>query len=124
MTVIQQITYANAEVRGQLRQWKKKLAKDYTTVSTAMHAMARADAPTPLRDMTFRKSEVGRERALAKLHKSFGPGVVQECFRLKGKHPHAVWSILKPREAVMAPESDFPDDKLRGSLLQDCVVLN
>jgi hypothetical protein len=122
--IVSQITYANAEVRGQLRQWKKKLAKDYTTFSTAMHAMACDAAPTPLGDMMFRKSKVGRERALAKLHKSFGPGVVLECSRLEGKHPLAVWSILNPREAVTVLESDFPDDKLRGSLLQDCVVLN
>jgi hypothetical protein len=67
----------------------------------------------------------GRERAFNKISKAFGPGVTLESVSL-GKHNRsfAIWSILKPRNAVTVEVSDDIPECERASLVQDCVTLN
>lgn len=111
----QPATYANAAIRGQMRQWKEKLADDYRTFD---RAFCSADLGLITTDFVRRGSEKGRQRAFEKIRKAFGPGVALEGLRIDGKHPLAIWSILRPRHAVImdaAPES---------GLMQDCVTVN
>jgi hypothetical protein len=71
-----------------------------------------------IEDMVKRGSATGRRRAFDKIAAAVGPGPILEGLRLDGEHPLAVWSILKPRDAVTvdaAPES---------GLAQDCVTVN
>src|SRR5262249_7957420 len=109
------VTYRDAWSRGLVRQWKNKLAHHYATFSIAYDSdnlLAVAE------DFVKKHSAKGRRRALDKLSRSFGPGAVLDGLRIDGKHPLAVWSILKPRNAVTVnatPES---------GLAQDCVCIN
>jgi hypothetical protein len=96
------VTYANAEVRGQLRVWKQKLARDYAAFERG------------------RARVRGTGGALVKIQRACGPGVTLELAHLDGEHPHAIFSILRPRDAVMI---EMPDAE-RGSLMQDCVAVN
>lgn len=111
----QPATYANAAIRGQMRQWKGELADDYCTFDRACRSAGLKSAAI---DFAQRNSEKGRRRAFEKIRKAFGPGATLEGLRIEGKHPLAIWSILKPRHAVImdaAPES---------GLMQDCVTVN
>lgn len=117
------VTYANAEVRGQLRVWKQKLARDHAAFERVYRALAGdlRDAPV---DLVKRSSRAGRERALTKIQRALGPGVTLELAHLEGKHPHAIFSILRPRDAVVIETPDDMPDAERGSLMQDCVAVN
>jgi hypothetical protein len=102
-------------VRGQLRQWKEKLAQQYRQFDRAY----RDERTQPLvTDFLKRSSREGRRRAFRKLARAFGPGVTLEGLRLDGDYPMAVWSILKPRESVAG---GAPAD---SGLAQDCVTVN
>jgi hypothetical protein len=109
------VAYQDAWSRGLVRQWKTRLANSYAIFSRAYgndNLLAVAE------DFAKRSSIKGRRRALDKLSRSFGPGAALNGLRIDGKHPTAVWSILKPRNAVTVnatPES---------GLAQDCVCLN
>jgi hypothetical protein len=90
------VTYANAEVRGRLRAWKQKLARDYAVFERAYEA-PNGDLRDAAVDMVKRDSLVGRQRAFAKIQRAIGPGVTLELAHLDGKHPHAVFSLFRPR---------------------------
>jgi hypothetical protein len=63
-------TYANAEVRGRLRQWKAKLATDYRRLDRLLTSDAlTADAA----DFCARSSATGRSRAFARIAKRLAP---------------------------------------------------
>lgn len=117
------VTYANSEVRGQLRVWKQKLARDYAAFDSVYRPVA-GDLRDAAVDLVKRTSRAGRERALAKIKRALGPGVTLELAHLDGKHPHAIFSILKPRDAVTIEMPDDTPDAERGSFMQDCVAVN
>jgi hypothetical protein len=102
-------------VRGQLRQWKEKLAQQYREFDNAYR-----DARTQPLVMDFlkRSSREGRRRAFRKLARAFGPSVTLEGLRLDGDYPMAVWSILMPRESVTAGAP------AESGLAQDCITVN
>jgi hypothetical protein len=115
------VAYGNAAIRGQLRRWKSTLAERYR----GFDAVYRGDRST-LRglvdDFVRRGSPTGRRRAFAKLATAFGSGVTLEGLRTAGDAhsdapPLAVWSLLKPRAAVVV-EPRTP------SLAQNCIAVN
>jgi hypothetical protein len=110
----QPATYADAEIRGRLRQWKEGLVRNYRR-----YDRARKDPETEelIGQFVRRSSRLGRHRAFDRLARRFGPGVSLEGVRLDG-NPLAVWSILWPRFSVVL---NAPADH---SLSQDCVVVN
>jgi hypothetical protein len=102
-------------VRGQLRQWKEKLAQQYRQFDRAYcDHRTRSFAE----DFVNRSSRQGRRRALGKLKRAFGPGVTLEGLRLDGNYPMAVWSLLSSRESVTAGAP------MESGLAQDCVTVN
>lgn len=108
-------TYADAEVRGRLRQWKIALADRYRIVDRCMagHALI-AD----IKALCARGSRTGRQRAFTRInHALTTAGATLEGQRLDGKHPLAVWSILAPRDSVTVAPDD-PSDA------QNCVTVN
>jgi len=111
----QPAAYSNAAVRGQLRQWKEKLAQQYRQFDRAY-----SDGRTQsfVQDFVKRSSREGRRRAVGRLARAFGPGVTLEGRRLDGNYPMAVWSILRPRESVTAGAP------AESGLAQDCVTVN
>jgi hypothetical protein len=119
----QPVAYGKPEVRGQLRAWKQKLDRDHAAFERAYTAPVGDLRNAPV-DLVKRSSRPGRERALAKIQHAFGPGVTLEIAHLDGKHPHAVFSILRPRNAVTVETSGDVADAERASLAQDCVSVN
>ena len=73
------ITYGDAETRGRLRQWKKKLAERYQVVEANFLG---ADRMMIVGDMV-RGSTSTRQRAYQKLCSLFGPGVHVEGVTLQ-----------------------------------------
>jgi hypothetical protein len=119
------VAYGNAEVRGQLRQWKKKLAQNYAIFNSSYLELMDGKL-TPLVFDMIKSSRSSREQAFAKIKSALGPGVTLESANLgRGKHSLAIWSILKPRDTVTvdAADSDLPESE-RESLAQDCVTVN
>lgn len=110
-------TYAAAEVRGRLRQWKADLSRSYRIVD---HLLAKQSAAVvaDLRAFCFRGSSTGRQRAFARISRMLASaGATLEGVRREGKAPIAVWSILKPRESVTFKPDDASD-------AQNCVTVN
>ncbi|MGC1888030.1 MAG: hypothetical protein WA709_18360 [Stellaceae bacterium] len=70
-------------MRGQLRQWKEKLAQLYRQFDRAC-----CDDRTKsfVQDFVKRSSREGRRRALRKLARAFGPGVTLKGLRLDGNY--------------------------------------
>jgi hypothetical protein len=115
MNKYQPAAYGDAMVRGQLRQWKERVAIKYRMFETCYNSDVMFEVGT---DFACRSSEKGRLRAFAKLRQAFGPGAHLENFKNQ-KRPLAIWSILEPRESILATESlDKP------GLQQNCVVIN
>jgi len=120
MAIVKSITYEDAETRGKLRAWKKKLVADYVILDGAYRSFLTKDREI-IRDMVLR-SRKGRERAFEKIKRALGPGVRLEYVDLDGKESAmATFSILKPRDAVLKPS---PPHLLAPSMLQDCVTVN
>lgn len=114
------ITYADAETRGRLRHWKRKLAERYEVFEAQF---LRADRMAIVGDMV-RGSTSTRSRAYRKLCELFGPGVYSEGVTLQRNKSLAVWSYLKPRGSVVVnPHEDAPPE-VAASLAQDCVTVN
>jgi hypothetical protein len=111
----QPATYANPAIRGQLRHWKEKLARQYRVLE---RAFGNGVLRPLVEDMTKRGSPQGRRRAFEKIVRALGPGVILEGLRLDGDYPLALWSVLKPRESVTV------DAPVESGLMQDCVTVN
>jgi hypothetical protein len=45
MSIQQNVNYKDAETRGRLRQWKKKLARDYAIFDRACEALSPSGVP-------------------------------------------------------------------------------
>jgi hypothetical protein len=121
----QSVAYGNAEVRGKLRQWKNKLAQDYAVFDRALEMLSPNGRPGPLVVDMVKCTRAGRRQAFDKINKSFGPGVTLESASLgKNNRSLAIWSILKPRNAVTVEVSKNISESERASLAQDCVVVN
>jgi hypothetical protein len=93
--------YPDAAARGQVRLWKQQLAKQYRQFERGYRSVV----TKKLLEAFTCKTGTGRRRAFAKLAQGLGSGVTLQGLRLDGR-PLAVWSILKPREAV---RQDIPD---------------
>lgn len=112
----QPAVYANAEVRGKLREWKRDLARQYRIFERAYANEGRLRSVVD--DFVRRTSIAGRRRAFDKLRKMIGPAPVLEGVRFDGGHPLAVWSLLKPRDCVAV------DAPIETGLCQNCVAVN
>jgi hypothetical protein len=119
MTSIRQsVSYSDAETRGRLRQWKKKLAQNYGIFDSAFKELQGGKLSPLVHDMV-KCSRSGRKQAFEKINKALGPGVSLEEVNLgRGSRSLAIWSILKSRNSVAISESE------RESLSQDCVTVN
>ena len=119
MTLVSRVEYENAEARGRVRQWKKRLEREYLVFNRGFLRLQGGD----LRELPIdlvRCGRVGRRRACEKISAALGPGARLELSTLDGPHPHAVWSIYKPRDSVVY---DAPPDE-HGSLFQNCITVN
>jgi hypothetical protein len=114
-TTVTKVTYRDAQTRGRMRLWKRALARDYQTFDRAYRSPI---VLAMVADFAKRSSAKGRRRAFDKIHRSYGPGVTLEGLRLDGNHPLAVWSILKPRDAVTV------DAPIESGKAQNCVTVN
>jgi hypothetical protein len=125
VTLVTDITYGDAETRGRLRIWKRRLAERYAAFDRVYQATRNGKgAATEIGDLVG-GSRSTREKALGKLTKAFGPGVVLEWAKLEKRgEAVAVWSILKPRESVTVEITREVSAGERASLVQDCVSVN
>jgi hypothetical protein len=106
----------DAETRGRRRLYKAKLSERYRRLDRAFHAPA---ISTDANAFSIRRNVIGRNRAFTRLATAFGgAGAVLEGVRLTGRHPMAVWAVLKPRDSMITNADDDP------SLSQDCVMVN
>jgi len=112
----QPTVYADAAIRGKLRHWKEKLARQYRAIDRVVGNSARL-SPV-VEDMVKRGSLRGRHRAFEKIAQELGAGVVLEGLRLEGDYPVAVWSALKPRESLTV------EALVESGLAQNCVTVN
>ena len=117
------VTYGDAQTRGQLRHWKKKLAARYAIFNDAYTAENRRKASSLAVDMV-KGTGVTRARAFSRLTAMFGPGLTLESSQLKRNASLVVWSILKPRDAVILAATRELSHAERASLAQDCVTVN
>jgi hypothetical protein len=104
----------STEARGKLRRWKGRARQRWHRFDRHYGSLNTIGAA---QDFLGRGSEKGRRRAFEKLRKTFANVAVLEGVRIAGEYPIAVWSILRPREAV-AVDSDDPGRR------QDCVTIN
>jgi hypothetical protein len=109
-------TYGNAEVRGKLRIWKTERARVYERFLAVFSDHARMRLLN--KDLVFKRSAKGRQRAFAKLARSLGSGLNLEGLQLEGDYPVAVWSIIRPSHSLVS------DPTPQTSLAQDCVTVN
>jgi hypothetical protein len=109
-------TYADAEVRGRLRQWKADLSRSYRIVDRLLDEQGPLVAD--LQAFCLRGSLAGRQRAFSRIGRIFtSAGATLEGVRIDGKAPIAVWSLLKPRESVTFEPEGAAD-------AQDCITVN
>jgi hypothetical protein len=115
----QPVHYENAAVRGKIRAWKNQLHRRYQGFDGTYRAVTpRSPLGLACVDFVKRNSDSGRQRALAKLRQAFEPAAKLETVRIEGKHPYAIWSILKPRDPVSINADDASGRN------QFCVTLN
>lgn len=112
------IVYADAESRGRVRAWKKRLADQYMEFVAGFRVLDEEC------DDFIKRSAKGRARALAKIKRLLGAGATLEHVRLDGKEPFAIWSILKPRNTMTVRPSPSATEAERRSLGQDAVTVN
>src|SRR5262249_51015066 len=118
MTIVSRVDYEDAETRGRVRQWKKRLEREYIAFERGYLRLQKGDLRNLPVDLV-RCGRVGRRRALGKISAALGPGAKLELSILDDPHPRAIWSIYKPRDAVIC---EAPIE--RESLFQDCVTMN
>ena len=103
---------SNAEARGLLRVWKRAAAERYADYRRAAESK---ELLLVGQKMARSSSAAGRLRAFRRLRGLISKAHL-EAVSLAGKYPVAIWSVLKPREAVTVDNDD-------PSLQQDCVVI-
>jgi hypothetical protein len=126
METITNVAYGDAQTRGQIRHWKKKLAERY---GQFLRAYDNQNILTPITADLIKGSGGTRRGALDKLIKLFGPGATLETAEIERRNGYALWSILKPRYAVFVDTQTGKSDAKKteaeiGSLTQDCVTVN
>src|SRR5262249_7856013 len=123
-TIVSQVNYGNAEVRGQLRAWKQKLARDYAVFESAFRRLGKGgDLGALLFDMV-RCGRVGRQRAFEKISRALGPGAKLETKHLDDKPALVVWSIFCPRGPIWCATPNIAPDAAQMGLSQNCVVVD
>lgn len=123
METITSIADGDAQARGQIRHWKKKLAERYDHF---LRAYADKNVSTAIAVDMIKGSGATPRRALNKLTAAFGLGAVLEQAEIKKRNQdYALWSILKPRKGIIAVDFQIRLTKAEiGSLTQDCVSVN
>lgn len=120
--MVTSIAYGDAQTRGQIRHWKKKLAERYGQFDRAYN---NTSAWASIGKDMICGSGLTRRRALDKLTKLFGPGVTFEKAEIKKRNEgYALWSILKPRSSVFVETARELSEAELGSLSQNCVSVN
>jgi len=103
----------DAEARGKVRFWKIAASRRFERIDRFL----KSGVPQQLGVEMVAKTGVGRRRAFDKLHQTFtAQGAVLDRLRLDGKHPAAIWAVLRPRGATHINTTDPRD-------LQDCVMV-
>jgi hypothetical protein len=117
MSTVVAATYAGAETRGLLRQWKIDLADKYKIIN---RTFGNRVFGRDVEDLCMRGSDKGRRRAFARINGILSSaGATQESVHLAGKRPMALWSTLKPRGCLtLNPKPDDPGHT------QDCISVN
>jgi hypothetical protein len=124
VSIVSQVIYSNAEVRGQLRAWKQKLARDYAAFESAFCRLDKGgDLGAFLFDMV-RCGRIGRQRAFEKINRALGSGAKLETKYLDDKPVLAIWSIFCPRSPVWSATSNTAPDTAHMGLSQNCVTVN
>jgi hypothetical protein len=108
------VAYGNAEVRGQLRAWKKELAVNYRRMEVAL---ASAEMREALGGFVC-KAGKGQQRAFAHIKRLVSPSCVLEAVRMDRKFPLSAWSILKPANSVTL------NAPVESGRMQHCVLVN
>jgi hypothetical protein len=124
VSIVSQVNYGNAEVRGQLRAWKQKLARDYTAFESTFRRFGKGGDLGPLLFDMIRCGRIGRQRAFEKINRALGPGAKLETKHLDDKSALAVWSIFCPRSPVWCATSGTAPDAAQMGLSQNCVTVN
>src|SRR5262249_27129367 len=124
VAIVSQVNYGNAEVRGQLRVWKQKLARDYAVFESAFCRLGKGDDLGAFLFDMVRCGRVGRQRAFEKINRALGPGAKLETKHLDDKPALAVWSIFCPRSPVWCAAPDAVPDTAQMGLSQNCVTVN
>jgi hypothetical protein len=114
------ITYGDAETRGKLRHWKRRLGEHYDAFERVFR---KPDRVQIVADMV-RGSTSTRRKAFDKLHAGWGKAAFLEGVTLERNKALAIWSYLKPRNSVFVKAGDTVTDAERASLTQDCVCVN
>ena len=91
-----------AEARGQLRAWKRAAAARYAAYERVINGEELHDTAV---QMVLRSSPKGRRRSLERLRRLLTAATFEGA-SLAGKHPVAIWSVLRPREAVTVDTDD------------------
>src|SRR5215467_200773 len=87
----------DAQARGRRRVYKQKLAADYAAFDAIWKSLA---ASTQISDFMY-KSGKGRRRIFDRINAAVTRcGGRLEALRLDGKHPLALWAILRPGATV------------------------
>lgn len=124
MTNIRQgVIYADAETRGKLRMWKKKLAQNFTIFNNFFQQLQGGRLQSLGLDMV-ESAGLSRKKAYNQITKGFGPGIISKSFFNKRNHSLAIWSIMTPRDPVIVQAGNDTTESERASLLQDCVTVN
>jgi hypothetical protein len=118
MVIRQSITYGDAETRGKLRAWKKKLATDYAVFDIAFRSSKLYSLAIDL----AKRTRNGRESALHAIRQIVSPGATFERTYSNGRL--ALFSILKPRDPLAIEISNDISESERASLAQNCVTVN
>jgi hypothetical protein len=118
MVIRQSINYGDAETRGKLRSWKKKLAADYAIFDATYRSGKMSSLAADLALCT----KSGRVRALTEIRRNFGPGATLEKIFSNGKL--ALFSILKPRDSIILEVPEDTPESEHASLSQNCVTVN
>ena len=108
------VAYGNAEVRGQLRVWKKELAANYRKMEAAIAHPELSDALGGF----IHKSGKGQHRAWGRIKRLFEPSCQLEVLSFDRKFPLSAWSILKPADPVTV------DGRPETGRAQHCVTVN
>jgi hypothetical protein len=99
----------SAEARGRLRLWKAAASTQCAQLDRAIKSGRVAQFGF---DLAKRRFEVERRRMIRAARNLLGPAAHLEAASLKGKSPHLLLTVLRPRESGLIDRVDPSDDQL------------